>query len=84
MKQVDHKVYVVKKDPATQIESFNVMGANTLVSHFVHNGIGDSAHMRIGRAGRDDKEVGCLSQPPEIEYDHLARLQIVYGLKSGP
>jgi hypothetical protein len=37
----------------------------------------------IGRAGRNDEEIGSVGQSPEIEDDDVIRLEIFNGLDGG-
>ena len=51
-----------------------------LLAQRVHHRVGDAADMGVGRARRDDEEVGRIAHWPQVEHHQPARLAVLGGL----
>ena len=61
----------IEQCPTASGDPFNVVRPCSLGFHCLEHLLGQSAHVGIRGAGRDDEEVRSVAQGPQVEHQHV-------------
>lgn len=80
---MNHDIHEIQEHPAARRHALDVVRRLPGPVHCLDDAIGETTHVRIRRAGRNDEIIGGITETAKIENLHADSLAILDGANGG-